>query len=143
LNDIKKSVPFFSKFLIHFSEDFSIHFVKREMGLLLPFGLLLANAAASDFGELQNIRLLNETYDFELAPHKYIDLVMDYLNTLPPEVEGPYGPLVFDSTTLRCAENSLQGLPKLAANNSRENVYQHMMGGLFLLRDENALDAIR
>ena len=99
--------------------------------------MLLANALASGYAEHRNIRLLNATYDYELASQKYIDLVMDYLNSLPPEVEGPYGPLVFDSTTLQCAKNSLQGLPELAARNSRENVYQHMMAGLFLLRDEN------
>ena len=105
--------------------------------------MLLVNAVASEFGDLRNIRLLNETNDYDLASQKYIDLVMDYLNTLPPEVEGPYGPLVFDSTTLRCAENSLQGLPKLTTGYSRDDVYQHMMAGLFLLRDENALDAIK
>jgi hypothetical protein len=87
--------------------------------------------------------LLASVFADDLAPHKYIDLVMNYLNTLPPEVEGPYGPLVFDSTTLQCAEDSLDELPKLPIENSRENLYQHMMTGLFLKGDENALDAIK
>ena len=87
--------------------------------------------------------LLASVFADELAPQKYIDLVMDYLNTLPPEVEGPYGPLVFDSTTIQCAEESLEELPKLPIENSRENLYQHMMTGLFLKGDENSLDAIK
>ncbi|CBY32715.1 unnamed protein product [Oikopleura dioica] len=79
---------------------------------------------------------------YELASKKYIDLVTDYLKTLQPEVEGPYGPLVFDATTLQLAENSLRGLPKLSIGNSRDKVYQHMMSSLLMLGDEHALDAI-
>jgi len=72
----------------------------------------------------------------------YAQVILNYLNTVMPEVEGSYGPLVFDAGTLACATQAVANLGELTVGNSRYEVYQSMMAELYLKGDENALDAI-